>query len=57
MNFEHFKRQDHLHVNVRIMPADSLAVIGLSWDLGQKRNGTELTPKNPTDLGTTLQKI
>ena len=29
------------------MLADSLAVVGLSWDLDQKRNGAEATPTNP----------
>ena len=46
-----------IHRQLRIMLANSLAVIGLSWGLGQKRNGTEPTPTNPTDPGTKLQRI
>ena len=33
-----------------------LTVIGLSWNLSQKRNGTEPTPTNPTDPGIEWQK-
>ena len=33
------------------MLADSLAVVGHSWDLGQKRNGREPTLINRTDPG------
>ena len=40
---------------LRIMLADSLAVVGLSWNLDQKRSGTEPTLVNPTDPGTKLQ--
>ena len=43
------------HRQLRIMLAHSLAVVGLSWGLDQKRNGTELTLLNPTDPGTKLQ--
>ena len=35
----------------RIMLADCLAVIGLSWGLDQKRSGTELTLTDQTDHG------
>ena len=38
----------------RIMLADSLAVVGLSGDLDQERNGTELTLINPTDPATNI---
>ena len=41
---------------LRIVLVDSLAVVGLSWELAQKRNGTELALLNPTDPGTQLQK-
>ena len=44
------------HRQLRIMLANSLAVIGHSWDLGQKRNGTEPTLTNPTDPGIEWQK-
>ena len=44
-----------IHREFRIMLADSRAVVGLSLDLDQKRNGTELTLIRPTDLGTKLQ--
>ena len=46
-----------IHRHLRIVLVNSLAVIGLSWGLDQKRNVTELTLANPTDLGTKLQKI
>ena len=36
---------------LRITLANSLAVIGLSWGLDQKRNGLEPTPTTPTDPG------
>ena len=42
-------------LQMRIMLADSLAVVGLSWDLGQKTNGTEPTLIDPMDPGTKLQ--
>ena len=32
------------------------AVIGHSWGLDQKRNGSEPTTTNPTDPGTKLQR-
>ena len=35
---------------------NSLAVIGLSWCLDQKRNGTEHTLTNPTDHGIKLHR-
>ena len=41
----------------RIMLANSLGVIRLSWGLGQKRNGTEPTLVNPTDPGTTAEQM
>ena len=40
-----------IHRQVRIMLANSFAVIGLSWGLDQKRKGTEPTLTNPTDQG------
>ena len=42
---------------LKSMLANSLAVIGLSLGLDQKRNSTEPTPTNPTDPGTKLQRI
>ena len=45
-----------IHRQLRIMLANSIAVIGLSWSLDQKRNGTELTLTNPTDHGINLQR-
>ena len=41
---------------LRIVIANSLAVIGLSWGLHQKRNGTEPTLTNLTDPRTKLQR-
>ena len=54
------KRETQKGVNtiqkrLRITLAASLAVVGLSWDLDQKRNGTELDLINPSDPGTKLQ--
>ena len=46
-----------IHRQLRTMLADSLAVIGLSWGLDQKRNGTEPAPTNPTDPWTEWQRI
>ena len=40
-----------IHRQLRIMLADSLAVVGHSWDPGQKRNGREPTLINQTDPG------
>ena len=45
-----------LHRQLQNMLVNSLAVIGLSRGLDQKRNGTEPTPTNPTDPGTKLQR-
>ena len=44
------------HRQLRIMLANSLAVIGLSWGPDQKRKGTEPTVTNPTDHGIKLQR-
>ena len=44
-----------IHRQLRNMLANSLAVIGLSWCLDQKRNGPEPTPTNQTDIRTKLQ--
>ena len=41
---------------LRIFLADFFAVIGHSWDLDQKRNGTELTLTNLMEFGTKLLK-
>ena len=46
-----------IHRQLRIMLENSLAVIGLSWGLDQKRNGTELTLTDLTDHGTNQQRI
>ena len=43
-------------LQLRSTLADSLAVVGLSWDLDQKRNGTEPILINQTEIGTELQK-
>ena len=45
-----------IHRQLRNMLVDSRAVMGLSWGLEQKRNGTEPTPSNPTDPGTEWKK-
>ena len=45
-----------IHKQMRKKLVNSLAVIGLSWNLAQKRNGTEPTPTNPTDPGIEWQK-
>ena len=45
-----------IHRQLRLMLASSLAVIGVSWGLDQKRNGTELALTDPTDVGTKLQR-
>ena len=49
------ERCDTIHRQLRIMLVDSLAVIGLPWGSDQKRNNTELTLADPTDLWTKLQ--
>ena len=46
-----------IHRQLRNMLENALAVIGLSWGLDQKRNGTELTPTNASDPGTEWQRI
>ena len=45
-----------IHRQLRIMLANSLAVIGLSWGLDQKKSGTELTLTNQMDHGIEWQK-
>ena len=42
---------------LRIMLADCLAVIGLSWGFDQKRSGTELTLTDQTDHGINQQRV
>ena len=54
---KHRKGVNTIQKHLWIMLADSLAVVGLSWSLDQKRNGAEPTPTNPTDLGTEWQRI
>ena len=44
-----------IHRQLRVLLVNSLAVIGFSRSLDQKRNNTELTLADPTDLGTKLQ--
>ena len=44
-----------IHRQLRIMLANSLAVVGLSWGLDRKRNGTEPILINQTEIGTELQ--
>ena len=41
----------------RSMLAGFLAVVGHSWDLDQKRNGTRIVPINQTEIWTELQKL
>ena len=41
-------------LQLRVMLADSLAVVGHSWDLDQKRNGTKPILRNQTEIGTGL---
>ena len=43
-----------IHLQLRTMLSDFLAVIGHSWDLDQKRNGTELILTNQMVIGTEL---
>ena len=43
-------------IQLRSMLTDSLAVVGLSWDLDQKRIGTEPILTNQMEIGTELQK-
>ena len=45
-----------IHRQLRINLANSLAVIGLSWGLDQKRSGAEPAPTQPTDPGIEWQK-
>ena len=45
-----------IHRQLQIVPANSLAVIGLYWGLDQKRNGTELTLTNSTDPGSNCRE-
>ena len=46
-----------IHRQLRNMLVSSRAVIGLSWGLDQKRNGTELTMANQMDHGINLHRI
>ena len=43
-------------VSVRNMLADFFAVTGHSWDLDQKRSGTELILRNLLEFGTDLPR-
>ena len=43
-------------MKLRIMLADSLTVVGHSWDLDQRRNGSELTLINLMEFGIKLLK-
>ena len=52
---ERQKDVNKIHRQLRLMLANSLTVIGLSWGLDQKRNGTEPLLTNLTDDGTKLQ--
>ena len=53
---ETHKGVNTIHRDLRSVLVDSLVVVGISWDLDQKRNGTELSLMNPTEIGTELQK-
>ena len=44
------------HRQLRIMLASSLAVVGLSWGLEQKKSGTELALTKQMDHGIEWQK-
>ena len=50
------ERREKKHTQLRIMLADSLAVIGLSWGLDQMRSGTELTVTDLMDHGINMQR-
>ena len=43
-------------LKLRSRLANSLVVVGHSWDMDQKRNGTGPTLINQTEIGTELQK-
>ena len=45
---------EYNHLQLRIMLADFRAVLGHSWDLDQKRNGTEPALTIQTESGTKL---
>ena len=45
-----------IHRQLQNMLVNSLAVIGLSGGLDEKRNGTEPAPTTPTEPGTKLQR-
>ena len=51
---KHIKSVRTIQLQLRIMLADSRADVGHSWDLDQRRNGTELTLINQTEIGTKL---
>ena len=57
MDKETKKDVNTIHGQLRNMLVNSLAVIGLSCGLEQKRNGKEPTPKNQMDPATKLQRI
>ena len=50
------KRVFRILLKLRSMLAGSLAVVGHSWDLDQKRNGTGPILMNQTEIGTELEK-
>ena len=45
-----------IRLQLRNTLADSLSVVGLSWDLDQKRNGRGPILINQTEIGTEMQK-
>ena len=47
---KHGKSVNIIQVQLRNMFADFRAVVGHSWDLDQKRNGTELTLINTAEI-------
>ena len=46
-----------IRLQLRIVLADFRAVVGHSWDLGQKRNGTTLTLINQMVIGRTAERL
>ena len=55
-NEETLKNVRWILLQLRIMPADSCSDVGHFWVQDQRRNGTELTLINQTEIGTRLLK-
>ena len=59
LNGKHNKTKNNVNIShrqLRIMLANSLAVIGLSWTMDQKKSGTEPTLTNQMDHEIEWQK-